>query len=243
MKKFKIDFSFWLLIILVFFSPKQAYVLKLIVCLVCHELGHLFLVWLFRYKIKSVSLSIVGFMLKLEKVKQEFWKDLLIYSGGIIVNLLGCLLINDYDFKIISLILIIINLLPIYPLDGFNILKTIFSYFFPYYYVLNIAIFFSICVNVLVFILGIYYHFDLFILCNLLYLFIINLNQYRHRQELFSQFILDKLLYPFSYPLRRINPHFDYLKFFYRYHEVYLDLENSCLSQQELLQRKKLINC
>lgn len=242
MKEFKIDFSFWLLIVLVFFSPKQIYIFKLILCLMCHELGHLLLVWLFRYRIKSLHLSIVGFMLKLEKIKQEFWKDLLIYSGGIIVNLACYLLISDYDFKNISLILLIINLLPIYPLDGFNILRTLFSYFFPYYYVLNITTIFSIIINVLVFIIGIYYHLDLFILCNLIYLFIINLNQFKHRKEIFSQFILDKSLYDFSYPKRKINPHLDYLKFFYRYHEVFLDLEDSCLSQKDLLRMKKLIN-
>ncbi|MDE7384920.1 MAG: hypothetical protein K2M84_04080, partial [Anaeroplasmataceae bacterium] len=60
--------------------------MKLFLCLFIHELGHLFFITLFRYKIEKLKLSIFGFFLKLENTKEEFYKDFIIYFGGIFFN-------------------------------------------------------------------------------------------------------------------------------------------------------------
>ncbi len=235
MKKFKIDYSFLLFFLLIFFSPQQTLLLKLIICLVWHEMGHLLFVYLCRYPIRSLKLSIFGFSMELEEVQETFWKDFWIYSGGILMNLLGYLFFQDEAFKKIHLALLLINSLPIYPLDGFNIFKTMLSNFFPYYFTLWIGATLSLLIAIGLLIAGCLLGVDLYLIFSLTYLIIESILLCKRIPKLYSLFLLKKKLYSYQYPIKKIPFHHQYQHFLYRYHEIQIQLGDKIIDQKTLL--------
>ncbi|MDE6945982.1 MAG: hypothetical protein K2P14_02235 [Anaeroplasmataceae bacterium] len=242
MKRFKIDYSFLLIVLILCFSPKQYLIFKLLFCLCIHELGHLIFVVLLRYKIAHLKLSIFGFFMELDHVKEEAYKDLLIFSAGILMNLLCFLCIPDEDIRLFSFILLVVNILPIYPLDGFNILKTIASFFFPFYFVLKILSILSLVLSFFIILLSIYLKMDLFLNLNFAYLCMINVVLYSKTDIHYQKFLLNKTLYVYNYPVKRIHFHSNFQKFFYKYHTIEVAIGNKIVSQEELLSSRNVKN-
>lgn len=235
MKRFKIDYSFLFIILIIFFSPKQSLLWFFILCLIFHEIGHLVFIGVFKYKIKELKLSIFGFFLKLDNVKEEFYKDLIIYSGGIIFNFLAFLVIPDDNIKLFNLVLIFINIIPIYPLDGFNIFKSIVSFFFPYYFSLKITTVLSIIVNFILFILMIIYDLDVILILNILYLLLLNIRLYFQQEMLFQRFLLQKRLYSYEYPNKTINFHENIYHYLFKYHTITMKIKDKLIKEKTLL--------
>lgn len=242
MKKFKLDYSFILLFILIAFSPKQGILLKLFLALVLHELGHLFCIFLCRYRIKCLRLSIVGFFLTLEDTKEVFLKDILIYLGGILSNLIWYLLVPDPTFKALNLMLILINSLPIFPLDGFNVIRSIAYYLFPYYYANRGMSILSILSAAVLMVLAFYFHFDLVIILNLVYLLVLNIESFRKERLSYHHFLLKKQLYPQENPKKEIRFHENYEYYFYKYHTINMRIGNRLISEKELFNTKRIGN-
>ncbi len=101
-----------------------------------HELGHFLVARLFKQRIEHLTYTVLGGILKMEMTEISRFKQLLIYSAGIFVNLLLFLILKtlpDSQFKKLfanyNLLLICFNLLPIHPLDGFQIFQVLLSFF------------------------------------------------------------------------------------------------------------------
>lgn len=241
MKRFKLDFSFLIFLIFLFLSPKQYLILKLFLCLVLHELGHITLILLFRYPIARLRISVFGFFLELDQTKEFFHKDFLIYLGGILTNLICYIFIPDLEMKRISLFLIGINALPIYPLDGFNALKTLISYLFPYYYTSKGMVVLSLFLSGGLLCLGLVQQMDLYLIFSFGYLLFLNLDFLKKQKILFKKFLIHKALYRYSYPIKKIKFHEKYLQFLYKYHEIEIHLNQKVITEVELLQMEKLL--
>lgn len=101
-----------------------------------HELSHMFVASIFGKEINKFKLSLSGVNISF---KEEYLnsmnifkiKNILIYAAGPLSNiLLSILFINNKMIFSINIFLAILNLLPIYPLDGYNILECILNIFF-----------------------------------------------------------------------------------------------------------------
>lgn len=237
MKKFKIDYSFILFILLLFFSPKQSSLLIVMVSLIFHELGHISLILLFRYPIETLRLSLFGFSLKLKETQQFFYKDFLIYSGGIFVNLFIFLVVPNYEVRQIQFFLILLNILPIYPLDGFNIFKTLLSYFFPFFYTLWFTSILGVLSAIGILILCFIFKADLCLWFSFTYLLVLNLWMLFHFKKRYRYFLLRKKLYPYSYPKKICNFKENFFHYFYFYHEVDMRIGRKVITQKELLEK------
>lgn len=242
MKKFSIDYSFLILLCIIALSPKQDTLLKLLAALLIHELGHLAWIGFFRYKIESLRLSIFGFFLKLDATKEELLKDIFIYYGGIFANLLCFLFIPDPVFKKINLLLLCFNALPIYPLDGFQGIRSVLAYFLPYQSVLKLTAIFSLLASILSFFLCFLFKMDLFIIFNSAYLIILSVQYFLNIKSIYASFLLKKSIYPFEYPIKRIAFPENLEACFYKYHQVEVELGNKILTEEELLISKKMLN-
>lgn len=105
-------------------------------CIIFHELGHLFFVLIFKQKVNYLSLSIFGGELNCYFINLSWIQSFLIYSGGIIASSILILLSPYLPFKIGHIInhynslLIFFNLLPVYPLDGYRICEQLLGIFF-----------------------------------------------------------------------------------------------------------------
>lgn len=130
LNKVSISPSFLLLIVLCLFGGFLKESLILLISLFLHELGHLFLIRLFKAKISSVSITGIGIFINVsDYYKLSLLKKVLISLGGIIVNILVVLItihipgIITKDLMKINMILALFNCLPIYPLDGFQLIR------------------------------------------------------------------------------------------------------------------------
>ena len=130
-----------------------------ILCILLHELGHTFAARLFGIEVKSVVIWLLGGFTNLVRKTDKPWQNLVIYSAGPLANIVltflcfmgyfvsqinlivttetferytwGMLFSNlFFSLALVNFILVVFNLLPIYPLDGGNILHSIMSAFF-----------------------------------------------------------------------------------------------------------------
>lgn len=184
----KINYSFILLLI---FSMYIGYIDKLLIfflCLVFHEIGHILLTFIYKVKIKKIYLYAYGFSLALDD-KQfnsiNLYKRILIFSGGVIVNLLLYILFNKSLFGIYNLVLFTFNLLPIYPLDGYNILKQFFDNT-----VLNNIVIISL---ILLFIVG-YYSSSIGLLIIDIILIVKNIRYYQKKDKIYLLKIINNVI-------------------------------------------------
>lgn len=91
-----------------------------------HELGHLIALLICKGKPDRLVFAYYGIGLKHSSDLNDF-SELIFLTAGIVVNLFFCIFNIKRD---INLALLIVNALPIYPLDGGRILKIILNTFF-----------------------------------------------------------------------------------------------------------------
>ncbi len=101
-----------------------------------HELMHILVGIVINKRLIKIKFSISGVCAVFEKEKYVdnkliYFKDVLIYISGPIANIiLAYLFINNTMIRNINIFLAILNLFPIYPLDGYNILYNILKFIF-----------------------------------------------------------------------------------------------------------------
>jgi len=173
-----------------------------------HELGHVFFIKLFKYKVVSIEiLPFGGFTTIDKKINTSINKDILIAFGGIFFQLILLIIIYIFknSFNIItynliinySLILIFFNLIPIIPLDGNNIIHLLLEKFFSYHLSYYLNFFISIISLILFFIINYVYNLDnYFIISFLIYKVIVYFKNYKFNR---NRFLLERYLYDFDY--------------------------------------------
>ena len=129
-----------------------------------HEAGHIIILYLLGGRIDEITVSFYGIGLK-HSSALTMSREIMFLSGGIGVNLLFVLLNIKRE---INLLLLIFNVLPLYPLDGGRIVKLLFGLkekYFTYFSVLFIIIIliFAIFIkNISLILIAIYILFFLF---------------------------------------------------------------------------------
>ncbi len=138
MKKFKVGASLFLLTGTCFICHKLLLLVNYLLALIFHELAHVFAATKRGYKVKYVRLSMFG--LAVELTDEIDNKDAFaINIAGPMCNLVLCILcLACYsvfpatskilnNFCVCNLVLSFFNLLPVTPLDGGKIFKSIFK--------------------------------------------------------------------------------------------------------------------
>ena len=218
-----------LLSLLCGFIKKTIYVLIIIIL---HELGHILICYLFKYPIKVVEIYPFGGITKIDKlINDSLYHDVLLASGGIIVQLIIVLLgylniINNDFFLLLNYKILLFNLLPIIPLDGSKILFELINKLFSFYKSLDIYIIVSF-VSTLLFI---YFNLNNLIDCYvIIFLFIQKtIDIYNNKYLLFNKFILERKLYHLKYnyiKYKNIKPigYQKDVKYYYKINNKYID--------------------
>ena len=131
--KIKIHYSLIFLLILSLFTGSFLNILGIIVCIFLHELGHISMLIKYKVKIKYLELSIIGGIIEIEKKELMLYQKLMIDGIGIIINLIIIILISIINLETLNyliaynLFMIVFNLIPIIPLDGYRLLNDVLT--------------------------------------------------------------------------------------------------------------------
>ena len=135
MKKFKIHYSFLLFVLLGILLGLLKEILIILLTLLIHEIGHLVFIKIFDYNFENIKLFPFGGVIKY-KMKNDFlYKDFFITIGGVLFNLLFFLVLKPLNLPLLAnlnLYFFLLNLIPLYPLDGGRILLLCLSMILPY---------------------------------------------------------------------------------------------------------------
>ena len=199
MKKFKSHYSFFILLLFSFFLGLIKEMFLIIFVLMIHEIGHLFFIILFKNSVSNIIIYPFGGVINYELKNDFIYKDLLITLGGVLSNLLFYLLFKLLKLDILSninFVFLIVNLIPIHPLDGSRILTLILSINLPYYLSKIICFIVSLTLSLILLIYivinksGFYYMFLIIFLIRINIFSVIKLNKEYH------MFLLLKYLNP-----------------------------------------------
>ncbi|HLR64461.1 MAG TPA: site-2 protease family protein [Pseudogracilibacillus sp.] len=158
--KIKIDYLFLLYVTGAFLL---GFLLEMIICLVIiilHELGHLMAMRICNWKVDEFRLSIFGGSIQYEEeANRDMYEEWFVVIAGPFVHTLiysiSIAMYPIYESDLIQMILfynmiiLIFNLLPIYPLDGGRMILLMFEHFLPIYYARKVVYMISICIVIM----------------------------------------------------------------------------------------------
>lgn len=179
---------------------EELLILFLVVSL--HELAHIITARLYKIKLDKILFTPIGLIARLNytSYKNDF-KEMLICAAGPISNIIMALLgyiLNSYfwdNSKIVSFFILsnisilILNILPVLPLDGGKIFRVVLLSSFGYKRTIKIFFFLSHIISIILIVLGVYQLMNCWYNLSLLFVGIfIYLCMYKEKDEF--QFIL-----------------------------------------------------
>ena len=207
---FKINIYTYLFLLLSILSGYFRETIIVYLILFIHELGHYMIMRLYKIKVNNITFYPYGGIINSDMlVNTNSIVILFISLGGIIIQFLLFLiiyilfklsLIDYYYYSIFykyNFYIIIFNLLPIYPLDGFKIIGSILELFFSYIKSINI----SLVINILfLFLFIIYlYVFKISNIIVLLFLIVSLINYIKCIKHLINKFYIERIIYDLKY--------------------------------------------
>lgn len=120
----KIEFSFFILMSFAVLYGYE-YSFNIVVFSFFHETGHLAALLALGIQPALISLNFFGISLKYQNCLSKY-KELAVILSGPLVNFVFYLIFKDD----INLVLTILNILPVFPLDGGRMMKIVFPKFY-----------------------------------------------------------------------------------------------------------------
>lgn len=125
--KITFTYTYLLFVIILLFVFKIPEIIIITLSIIIHELSHFIASFIFGNRKFHLKISMIGGLCNLDINKLSKTKKIIVYISGVISNLFIILIFKDNKYidiiKKYNYLLIIFSLLPIYPLDGFRILR------------------------------------------------------------------------------------------------------------------------
>ena len=198
--KIRIHIVSYIVAIIFFLMGYFKIYITFMIILFIHELGHILTSLYFKWKINKIIILPFGCLIKYnELINRPIIEEFIISIMGIIFQILFSLNINIYY----NLIIIIFNILPIYPLDGSKILNLLFNKIsnFKLSYILTIYI--SIFMLILI-IIYLVLNKDIIFLIIIIPLIINVIKEYKIKNIIINKFYLERYLYILKFKKRKI---------------------------------------
>lgn len=184
----KFTFSYLLFLILMLYVSKISEIIIISLSIFIHELFHVFISFIFGNRKIKIEVSMVGGICSIDTSLMSKNKRIIVYIFGIVANVI-LILIFKYLYQCIysqmiikyNLMLICFSLLPIYPLDGYRIIREIFAE--------KTSIYISYITLFMIFLINIYLQ-SVGIFVIIIYLFFKQKNN--KEEELFKKLLLIK---------------------------------------------------
>ena len=245
---FNIHFSTYILILSFLFTGLIKNIILIYLIVIFHELGHILIIKLLGYKILRVDIYPSGGVTKIDKkINTKISHNLLIASFGVFFQILLYLIFYFlYSFSFIrsstyelfltyNTTILIFNLLPIIPLDGYQFLRCIWEILFPFKKAFKI----SFAISVISILLFITYH-QIFSLNNyliitfLIYKIVCEYKNFKYQN---TRFQLERYLNDFPYSKIKNEKKVD-LALLKKDTYHYFKKDNTYVSEKKILEKK-----
>ncbi len=127
--KIKVDLKIFLIIILYILTKNIEVFAMSFIFILLHELGHAITGIILGLKIKKININVFGLSIEFENYgKERINNKIIIDMAGPAINIISfivAVIFKNKEIAYINILLAIINLLPIYPLDGGRIVKNL----------------------------------------------------------------------------------------------------------------------
>lgn len=134
--KIKVDLKIFLIVLVYIFTKNIRIFALSFIFIFIHELGHILAGITLGLKITKINITILGFSIEFENYgKERRINRIIIDSAGPAINLIIAIMsiiLGISELFYINLVLLLVNLLPIFPLDGGRILKTVLLHKYSY---------------------------------------------------------------------------------------------------------------
>lgn len=127
--KIKVDLKIFLIIILYILTKNIEVFAMSFIFILLHELGHAITGITLGLKVKKININVFGLSIEFENYgKERINNKIIIDMAGPAINIISfivAVIFKNEEIAYINILLAIINLLPIYPLDGGRIVKNL----------------------------------------------------------------------------------------------------------------------
>jgi len=218
------------------------FIIYFMMLIIVHELGHIFMSLIFKWKIDKIIILPFGGLTKYnEIINRPLIEEFLVSISGIILQFVFYILINNYiDYKYFTLVnyfIIIFNLIPVYPLDGSKILNVLFNKLTNFKNSILLTVIVSyLCIIFLSLVL-----FNTNKLLFLMYIFLfIEVNKYyKDKDMIFNKFLLERYLNNLKFKKEKVINNINKMKKDYK-HLFYIN--NSYMTENTFLKKYFDIN-
>ncbi len=245
---FKINYATYFIILSFLLTGLIKNIILILVIIITHELGHILMIKLLNYEIIKVEIYPMGGVTTIKKeVNSPIKHDLLIAIMGIIMQIiLGFLFGIFFKYNLISRntfnlfntynkTIMLFNLIPIIPLDGYHILNSIGEIFFSFKTSFYLSLIISI-ISIFLFIVktGIFSLNNYLVISFLIYKIIM---EYKNFKFIYLKFLLERLINNFKFRKIKYNSkiNLNYLKKD-TYH--YFKNKDGVYSEKKILENK-----
>ena len=200
-----------------------------------HELGHIITGIYFKWKINKIIILPFGMLTKFDiDINTKLIEEFIVSISGIVFQYIFYIIVKNYVsysyFSYINTFIILFNLIPINPLDGYKILNVFINKITSFYNSLYVSSYISfiliILLNVLLF------NINKMIIFVSIFLLIETIKNYKNSNNIFNKFLLERYLkkYRFKYS-KKIKSTYE-MKKDYK-HLFYVD--NKCITEYTFL--------
>lgn len=227
---FKINIFTYILYLIIIFSGYINYLLILLIIMFFHELGHIITIKLLGYQINNIVITPLGGIIETDinyNVKSSHL--FLISISGVVFQLLLFLIIkNNYSnnyhiFYLLNRSIILLNILPIYPLDGYKIFMSFLENIISY----RIA-------NIILNIISVITLIILFVTTKNIYIFIFyyvtNIVNILNLPYIYNKFLLERLLHKKKYKKSIVVNN---IKNIYKCKDNYIKYKNAIINEND----------
>lgn len=201
--KFRIHFFFYVVMAIALFTGNIIDFLIFTSIIVVHELGHIFGALMFKWDIKEVViLPFGGLTVFNQKINTSLLEQFIVTLLGPLFQIVFFALISNFfslskSVIYYNFVLLVFNLLPIFPLDGSKFLFVFLCMIFPFKFSHLLVIFISFCTIVFLFFLVDYFDFLIFLI--LLFLIIKLVLEFSNHRLIFNKFLFERYSYCFNF--------------------------------------------
>lgn len=206
--------------------------------IIIHEFGHIMASLIYKWNIDQIIiLPLGGITIFNELINKPLFQEFVIAIMGPIFQIIFTFICNNEIVTFYSKFILLINLLPIFPLDGSKIISVCLNKIFSFKLSHKLVIYISYLLSSFCFFFFVLRRNILLILFILLLIIKINKEEGNH-EFLFNKFLYERYLYDFNFKKVKVVFRIDGFK---RDYQHFVSVKNKLIDEKLILKQK--FNC